>query len=135
MIKTQRKTYMFSATKQQVPTVYALTKIIRCKIFNHKTFIKTLETKNILDNLNNLPCSCTTSPFTDPNHGHIVTEDIHIVQNNKLRKLLCKVIKYRETVSVNFSDCNTEIKNSLIQWISLVMGKINKRIKELKLKN
>ena len=60
---------------------------MRFKIFNHKEFITTVDTKDILDNTNSLPCNWTTSPFTDPNHGHIVTGDIRIVQNNKLRKL------------------------------------------------
>ena len=23
--------------------------------------------------MSNLPCNCTATPFTDPNHGHIVT--------------------------------------------------------------
>ena len=135
---------------EQISTVYTLTKTIRSKIFNHKEFIKALDTKNILDNMNNLPCNCTTSPFTDANHGHIVSGDIRIVQNNKLRKLLCKGPKYREPVSINFSNCKTEIKNSLtkfsfdwcnkmgvpvkyfLQWISIVMEKVNKKIEELK---
>ena len=99
--------------------------------------------------MNNLPCNCTTLPFTDPNHGHIVTVDMRIAQNNKLRKLLCKGLKYREPVSINFSSCKTKI-NSLTkfpsewcdkmrvtvkcftQWISLVMEKVHKRIKEFK---
>ena len=55
--------------------------------------------------MNNLSCNCTTSPFLDPNHGHIVIGDIRIVQNNKLGKLLCKGPKYRELVSINFSNC------------------------------
>ena len=135
---------------EQISTVYTLTKTIRSKIFNHKEFIKTLDTKDILDNMINLPCNCTTSPFTDPNHGHIVSGDIHIVQNNKLRKLLCKGPKYREPVSINLSNCKTEIKNSLTkfssdwcnkkgvpvkcftQWISLVMEKVNNKLKNLK---
>ena len=130
--------------KEQISTVYTLTKTIRSNIFNHKEFIKTLDTKDILDNMNNLLCNCTTSQFTDANHGH---GDIHIVQNNKLRKLLCKGPKYREPVSINFSNCKTEIKNSLIkfssdwcnkkgvpvkcftQWISIVMEKVNKKLK------
>ena len=49
---------------------------MQSKIFNHEEFVRTLDTKDILVNINNLPCNCTTSPFTDPNHGHIVTEDI-----------------------------------------------------------
>ena len=100
--------------------------------------------------MNNLPCNCTTSPFTDPNHGHTVTGNICLVENNKLRKLLCKGPKYREPASIKFLNCKTEIKNSLTkfssnwcykkgvpvksftQWISLVMEKVNKKIKELK---
>ena len=124
---------------------------MRTKIFNHKEFIKTLDTNYILGNMNNLPCNCTTSPFTDPNHGHIITGDIRIVQNKKLKKLLCKGPKYKEPVSINFSKCKTEIKNSLTKFssdwcnnkgvpvkcftqrISIVMGKVNKKIKELKI--
>ena len=100
---------------EQISTVCTLTKTTRSKIFNHKEFIKTLDTKDIWDNL---PCKCTTSPFTDPNHGHIVTEDILIVQNNELRKMLCKGPKYRKPVSINFSNCKTEIKNSITKFSS-----------------
>ena len=135
---------------EQISTVYTLTKTIRSKIFNHKEFIKTLDTKDILDNMNKLPGNCTTSPFIDASHEHIVSGDICIAQNNKLRKLLCKGPKYREAVSINFSNCKTEIKNSLTkfssdwcdkkgvpvkcftQWISIVLEKVDKKIEELK---
>ena len=135
---------------EKISAVYTLTKTMRSKIFNHEEFVKTLDTKDILDNMYNLPCNCTTSSFTDPNHGKIVTGGIRIVQNNTLRKLLCEGLKYREQVSVNFSNGKTEIKNCLIkfysEWcikkgvsvkcftqrISLVMEKAKKRIKELK---
>ena len=39
---------------EQISTVYTLTKIIRSKTFNHKQFKKTLDTTDILDNMNNL---------------------------------------------------------------------------------
>ena len=100
---------------EQISTVHTLTKAIRSKIFNHKEFIKTLRSKNILDNMNNLPGSCTTSSFTN---RHIVTGDIRIVQNKKLRKLLCKCPRCKEPVSINFSNCKNEIKNSLIKFSS-----------------
>ena len=103
---------------EQISTVYTLTKTIRSKIFNHKEFIKTLDTKDILDDMSNLPGNCTTSPFTDLNHGHVVTGDISTVQNNKLTKLLYKGPKYREPVSINFLICKTEIKNSLTKLSS-----------------
>ena len=83
-----RKTYLQFNKTEQILTVHTLIKTIRSKIFHHIKFIKTIDTKDILDNMNNLACNCRKSPFTDPNHGHIVTIDIRIVQNNKLRKLL-----------------------------------------------
>ena len=76
-------TTQFNRT-EQISTVYTLTKT-RSVLFNHKECIKTLDTQDILDNMNNLPCNCTTSSFTNPNHGHIVTGDICIVQNNKIK--------------------------------------------------
>ena len=36
---------------EQISTVYTLTKTIRSKIFNHKEFIKTLDTNNIVGNM------------------------------------------------------------------------------------
>ena len=114
MVKTWRKTYTIQL--KQISTVYTLTKIIQSKIFNHKEFLKTLDTKDILDNMNNLPCNCTISPFKNLNHGHIVTGDIHIVQNNQWRKLLCKGLKCRGSVSINFSNYKTEIKNILTKF-------------------
>ena len=100
----------------QILAVYALTKTIRYKIFNHRELAKTLDSKDILDKLNNLPYNCITLPFTDPNHGHIITGDIHIVQNNKLRKLLRRDPKYSEPISINFSNCKNKIKNSLTKF-------------------
>ena len=44
---------------EQISTAYTLTKTIRSKIFDHKGFIKTLDTKDTLENMNHLPCNCT----------------------------------------------------------------------------
>ena len=75
----------------------------------------------------------------------LIETNICIVQNNKLRKLLCKGLKYREPVSINFSICKTKIKKCLTvfssdwynkkgvivkcftQRISLAMEKVNKK--------
>ena len=73
----------------------------------------TIDTKDILYNMKNLPCNCTTSPLTDRNNGHIVTGDIRILQNNKLRKYY----KYKEFASINFSNCKTERKIALQNFL------------------
>ena len=65
----------FSKT-EQISTGYTLTKTLRSQLFNHKEFMKTLNTKDILENMKNLPCNCT-SQITNPktwaycNWGHM----------------------------------------------------------------
>ena len=80
--------------------------------------MNTVNSKDILDNMNNLPFNYTISPFADPDHVHIVTGYIRIVQNKKLKKLLRKGPKYRVPVSINFSKCKTETKSSLRKFSS-----------------
>ena len=70
--------------------------------------------------MNNLPCNWAASSFTDPNRGHIPNGGMRIVQNNKLRKLLCKGPKYRDIVFINFSNSKSEIKNSLTKFLPIV---------------
>ena len=61
--KNVKKSLPTQCTKtEQISTVYTLTKTIRSKIFNHTEFIKTLDTKDILKNMNKLPGNCITSP-------------------------------------------------------------------------
>ena len=62
---------------EQISTVYTLTKIKRCKIFNHKEFIRTLDTKDNVDSMNKLSCNCIASPFRDPKHEYMVTGDMY----------------------------------------------------------
>ena len=62
---------------KQISTVYTLARIIQSKIFNNKQYTKTLDTNDILDNMNNLLV------IAQHHHGHILTGDICIVQNNK----------------------------------------------------
>ena len=45
--------------KEHISTIYTLTKTIQSKMFNQEEFIKALETKSILDNMNYLFCNCT----------------------------------------------------------------------------
>ena len=137
---------------EKISVVYTLSNTIRSKIFNHKQFLNKLDTNSIIKQYNNLPCDCNNSPFKDPDHGHIVTGDLRIVQNNKLRKLLCKGPKYREPVPINWEKCRSEIKTGLSafstewcnkegvntgsfkEWLSIVMSKVDQKIRNLKKK-
>ena len=54
----------------------------------------------------------------DQHHGHIVTGDLRIVTNGKLRKLLTKGPKYREPKSLDFSKAKEHIMSGLKTCIS-----------------
>ena len=99
---------------------YKLGNPIRNKIFNYKETVASIS-------VNNLPvlksCSCNQSDFKDPNHGHIVTGDLRIVEDVKLRKLFSKGPTYREPKSINYNKCKIEIIKSLDNFITLLLEK------------
>ena len=134
--------------KKNLPTQFNKTEqisTVRSKIFNHKEFMKTLHTKDILDNINNLPCNITiyrSNPSAYCNWRHTYCPK-HQIKQTALQDPI-----YREPVSINFLKCKTEIKNNLAklssnwcnekgvpvkcftQWTRTVMEK--KSIKKLK---
>ena len=96
------------------------------------------------------PCSCSESLFCDPHHGHVVTGDLRIIENSKLRKLFSKGPNFRENKTINYAKCIREIDNSLCEcasrlsskynldlplfdnWISLVKQKVAEKVRHLK---
>ena len=101
--------------------VFDLVKSVRSKIFNHKKTVQELDIDAFLADPSILPCSCAGSSFIDAHHGHIITGDLNIVQNNKLRKLLVKGPKYRESERICWNKARESISegitNSIQKWI------------------
>ena len=87
------------------PTVtYQLVKTIRNIILNCKgavNFIYADETECFF--LNTDQCDCADSSTCDPHHKHIITGDLQIIKNGKLRKLLTNGANYKEHLTINFS--------------------------------
>ena len=97
-----------------------------------------------------LPCGCSHSDFSDKHHGHIITGDLRLIKNNKLRKLFAKGPKYRETKFIDWnavessmlqsvrdcaqSWCDKSKKDIIIlrSWIAVVSEKIKSKISSLK---
>ena len=48
------------------------------------------------------PCDCEESPFKDPYHGHVITCDLSIIKNDRLKKLISKGCNYRENININW---------------------------------
>ena len=55
-------------------------------------------------------CHCTDSKFIDKHHKHIVTGDLRIIANKKLRNLLLKGPTNREPVDINWIKVFQEIQ-------------------------
>ena len=86
---------------------------IRNKIMNYEDTVRSIKhindddismTINSVTNTS-FPCSCSESIFRDPHHGHIVTGDLRIVENVKLRKLLKvqTIEKIKRSIILNVS--------------------------------
>ena len=104
-----------SAAKNFTPptVVYTLDSPIGQKIFNFNKFVTSLNVENFIQNNSILPCECANSTFSNKHHSHIVSGDLRLVKNNKLRKLFAKGPKYRES---KFIDWNT-VEETLLQSV------------------
>jgi hypothetical protein len=87
-----------------------LTKPIRNKILNYQETVLSIDNEIITAPCE---CNCKDSAFRDPYHQHIVTGDLRIIENLKLRKLLSKGPNYRENRTINYSKCLQAVERSL----------------------
>ena len=107
--------------KDELPSVtYKLDPPIRNKILNYKDTVSSLNIS--FENGNPTceelsPCDCHSSTFCDPHHGHIVTGDLRIIDNSKLRKLFAKGPNYRENRTINYNKCKQVIQESLDNFL------------------
>ena len=107
-------------TPSDIPmVVYSLEQPVRSKIFNYHQFVKDLDLNEFVKDPNSINCSCShfDSAFTNNDHGHIITGDLRIVQNNELRKLYTKGPKFREPVELDWNKAKSEIGLGLEQYI------------------
>ena len=101
---------------------------IRSKILNYRDAVSSLKihVDEDVSFVENLPaCDCANSEFCDPHHKHIVSGDLRIISNTKLRKLFSKGPSYREPKMLNYRKCKKSIESSLISSIDNLAIKYN----------
>ena len=82
----------------------------------------------------NLPtCDCINSEFCDSHHKHIVSGDLRIISNPKLRKLLSKGPNYREPKTLNYSKCKQAIESAISSSIFSLAEKYKLTVAEFTL--
>ena len=127
---------------------YSYTCSVATKIFNCKSSLQQIDFQSLSQNP--LPCSCSGSEFLYAPCGHIVTGDLNIVRNDKLRDLLRKGPKYRELVLFSWHQnfdiimdaCEAYARrwakkedvelDTLSEWIKSIGDVLKRRIRRLK---
>ena len=109
-------------TDENLPSiVYSLEGTIRNKIFNYKQTVADIDTNDQSTYGTGLvSCECQSSEFCDPHHGHILTGDLRIIDNQKLRTLVARGPNFREAKTINWGHCKTEISSGLDAYIAKV---------------
>lgn len=70
--------------------VYNLQQPISSSIFNFKKVAFNRDVDQFSADSSSIAYSCEYSPFKDFYHGHRLTDDLRIVEDNKLRKIFLK---------------------------------------------
>lgn len=104
--------------------VYSLEGTIRNKIFNYKQTVADIDSEDLVTYGTGLAsCDCADSEFCDPNHGHILTGDLRVIGNQKLRKLVARGPNFREAKTIHWGHCKNEITSGLEAYIDRVCVK------------
>ena len=108
--------------------VYSLGKTVRSKIFNYKQTVTAIDCKDLETYGTGIhQCDCQNNQeFVDEHHGHVLTGNLQLIKNSKLRKLLKKGPNFREPRSINFNKCKTEISVGLDKYIMTMQERFKK---------
>ncbi len=131
---------------KEVPMIsYKYTKTIRNNIINYNEALKEYKEKGDFD----YQCDCSESIFCYTPHGHVMTGDLNIIGNEKLRSLVLKGPKFREQPNISWSKnkkhileavetyakrwCKREKTDSdcLDEWVNEIRSIVKKKIAHL----
>ena len=85
--------------------------LLPAKYFN---FAPALSNLNVSEYLSNpQTCQCKESKFCYEPHGRVITEDLRVIENARLRELVAKGPKYREPNRVNWKATETMFLESI----------------------
>ena len=77
-------------------------------------FAPALSSLNVSEYLSNLQtCQCKESKFCYEPPGHVITGDLRVIENARLRELVAKGPKYREPNRVNWKATETMFLESI----------------------
>ena len=90
---------------------YEYTSTVASKLFNFSPALSNLNVSEYFSNPQT--CQCKESKFCYEPHGHVITGDLRVIENAKLRELVAKGPKYREPNRVNWKATETMFLESI----------------------
>ena len=132
--------------------VYNLNLSVRSNLFNYKPFVLHLYIDEFLKDPTSMKCCSNKydNSFINNHYSHIITGNLNIVNNERLRQLIFNGLKYGELKQICFEKAREEIqtgidlfidkisndkdihKNHFLKWKSHVMSSVNGKIRILK---
>ncbi len=103
---------------------------IGLKYFSHTKELRNM-TEEKLDNLQNSTCKCSVSPFLYMPANHIVSGNLDIVQNTKLRKFFSLGAKYRTPKHIDWEDVRIAAHESIDLFLQKLCRKYKKNPEHL----
>ena len=90
---------------------YEYTSTVASKLFNFSPALSNLNVSEYFSDPQT--CQCKESKFCYEPHGHVITGDLRVIENAKLRELVAKGPKYREPNRVNWKAMETMFLESI----------------------
>ena len=97
---------------QNSPVLYSYMPPIATKTFNSWDVLRHFNTEDVIGDPFPV-CACISSKYSYQPAGNIITVDLSIVENNILRELLSKGLKYREPKTFTWKQNSTSIMDSV----------------------
>ena len=86
---------------------------VASKLFNFAPALLNLNVSEYMYLSNPQTCQCKESKFCYEPYGHVITGDLRVTENAKLRELVAKGPKYREPSRVNWKATETMLLESI----------------------
>ena len=102
--------------------VYSYGRTTGSKILNYNRALREAGDLSY-DDMTNMGCDCDSSEFRDQHHGHVVSGDLRLIENSKLRQLCSFGAKFREVPLLNKETVKNEFRANTEELIKKLVKK------------
>lgn len=105
---------------RKISVTFTYNKPNKLSLCNYNTVLREM-TKESLKSILKQPCDCATSSYIYPTFEHILTGDLKVIHDERLRKIFANGSKYRLAVPIDWNDTDKAFNSALpilIKWMS-----------------